>query len=64
MPIQNLTIVFSCLTKPAYHIMESKEYMKDIEIKKNVYKTICLAVKHHGHGFGECGKPCCTMTLT
>lgn len=26
--------------------------MKQNEIKLGVYKVICLAVKHHGHGFG------------
>ena len=42
----------SCLTRPAYHISESEIYMKDQGIKLGVYKVICLAVKHHGHGFG------------
>lgn len=26
--------------------------MKSNDIKLSVYKVICLAVKHHGHGFG------------
>ncbi|KAL5499094.1 CND1 [Sanghuangporus vaninii] len=42
----------NCLTRPAYHISESETYMKSNEIKLGVYKVICLAVKHHGHGFG------------
>ncbi|KAI5117543.1 hypothetical protein M0805_004372 [Coniferiporia weirii] len=42
----------NCLTRPAYHISESEVYMKSNEIKLGVYKVICLAVKHHGHGFG------------
>ncbi|KAH8113838.1 non-SMC mitotic condensation complex subunit 1-domain-containing protein [Phellopilus nigrolimitatus] len=42
----------NCLTRPAYHISESEVYMKSNDIKLGVYKVICLAVKHHGHGFG------------
>ncbi|KAJ6465485.1 non-SMC mitotic condensation complex subunit 1-domain-containing protein [Mycena vulgaris] len=41
----------SCLTRPAYHVTESEVYMKSQDIKLSVYKVICLAVKHHGHGF-------------
>ena len=26
--------------------------MKSNDIRLGVYKVICLAVKHHGHGFG------------
>ncbi|TFK48960.1 hypothetical protein OE88DRAFT_1727293 [Heliocybe sulcata] len=40
----------SCVTRPAYHITESEAYMKDQTIRLGVYKIICLAVKHHGHG--------------
>ncbi|KAF8556860.1 hypothetical protein OG21DRAFT_1506074 [Imleria badia] len=39
----------TCITRPAYHIAESEQYMKDHGIKMNVYKVICIAVKHHGH---------------
>ncbi|KAJ7052444.1 non-SMC mitotic condensation complex subunit 1-domain-containing protein [Mycena amicta] len=39
----------SCITRPAYHVMENEQYMKSQEIKYSVYKVICLAVKHHGH---------------
>ncbi|KAF8493475.1 non-SMC mitotic condensation complex subunit 1-domain-containing protein [Russula emetica] len=39
-----------CLTAPAYHITENEQYMKSQPIKLRVYKVICLAVKHHGHG--------------
>lgn len=37
------------MTRPAYHITESEQYMKSNPIKLGVYKCICLAVKHHGH---------------
>ncbi|KAH9074289.1 non-SMC mitotic condensation complex subunit 1-domain-containing protein [Lactarius deliciosus] len=39
-----------CLTAPAYHITENEQYMKSQPIKLGIYKVICLAVKHHGHG--------------
>ncbi|KIJ36936.1 hypothetical protein M422DRAFT_178703 [Sphaerobolus stellatus SS14] len=42
----------NCMTRPAYYITESEAYMKREEIRLGVYKVICLAVKHHGHGFG------------
>lgn len=42
---------FSCVTRPAYNITESETYMKSNDIRLGVYKVICLAVKHHGHGF-------------
>ncbi|TFK38244.1 non-SMC mitotic condensation complex subunit 1-domain-containing protein [Crucibulum laeve] len=38
----------NCLTRPAYQILESEQYMKSQEIKLSVYKVICYAVKHHG----------------
>ncbi|KAG2363022.1 non-SMC mitotic condensation complex subunit 1-domain-containing protein [Suillus spraguei] len=39
----------TCLTRPAYHVAESEQYMKIQNIRMHVYKVICLAVKHHGH---------------
>ncbi|KAF5379043.1 hypothetical protein D9615_006036 [Tricholomella constricta] len=39
----------TCMTRPAYHVAESEQYMKSNNIKLGVYKIICLAVKHHGH---------------
>ena len=38
----------SCITRPAYHVTESEQYMKVEEVRMAVYKVICLAVKHHG----------------
>ncbi|KAF8761119.1 Condensin complex subunit [Rhizoctonia solani] len=37
------------LTRPAYTITESETLMKDEVIRVNVYKVICMAVKHHDH---------------
>ncbi|KAG8711565.1 Condensin complex subunit [Ceratobasidium sp. 423] len=37
------------LTRPAYTITESENLMKDEKVRMNVYKVICIAVKHHDH---------------
>ncbi|KAH9478251.1 Condensin complex subunit 1 [Psilocybe cubensis] len=37
----------NCITRPAYHVMESEAYMKNQDIKMSVFKVICLSVKHH-----------------
>ncbi|KAL4072147.1 non-SMC mitotic condensation complex subunit 1-domain-containing protein [Scleroderma yunnanense] len=39
----------TCLTRPAYYIAENEQYMKVHNIKMNVFKVICTAVKNHGH---------------
>jgi len=44
-----MTSLRRCITRPAYHISESEQYMKVQNIRLGVYKVICLAVKHHGH---------------
>ena len=33
-----------------YHILENEQYMKSPTIRQGVYKAICYAVKHQGHG--------------
>lgn len=33
--------------------MENETLMKTESIRGEAYKVICLAVKHHGHAFGE-----------
>ncbi|KAF9479751.1 hypothetical protein BDN70DRAFT_833871 [Pholiota conissans] len=38
----------SCITRPAYHVTESEQFMKVHDIKMASFKVICLAVKHHG----------------
>lgn len=39
------------VTRPAYQIAESEALLKQEKIRMGVYKVICYAVKHHGHGF-------------
>ncbi|KDR79872.1 hypothetical protein GALMADRAFT_222814 [Galerina marginata CBS 339.88] len=37
----------NCITRPAYHVTESEQYMKVQEIKMSAFRVICYAVKHH-----------------
>ncbi|KAH9887887.1 non-SMC mitotic condensation complex subunit 1-domain-containing protein [Cubamyces lactineus] len=39
----------NCVVRPVYHITENEQYMKSADIRRGVYKAICLAVKHQGH---------------
>lgn len=41
-----------CFVKPCYQLCEVESHLKNTEIKLGVFKTICLSVKFHGHGFG------------
>ncbi|KAI0628114.1 non-SMC mitotic condensation complex subunit 1-domain-containing protein [Trametes polyzona] len=39
----------NCVVRPVYHVTENEQYMKSADIRRGVYKAICLAVKHQGH---------------
>ena len=39
-------------TRPIYLIMESESRMKITSVRMFCFKVLCIAVKHHGHGFG------------
>ncbi|KAF8476965.1 condensin complex subunit 1 [Kalaharituber pfeilii] len=39
-------------TRPSYVVMESEQRVKSSPIRMHVWKVLCMAVKHHGHGFG------------
>lgn len=41
------------LTRPVYMILESEQRAKNTSIRMHGFKVLCLAVKHHGHGYGE-----------
>lgn len=41
------------LTRPAYLILESEQRVKSTTIRMHVFKVLCIAVKHHGHGYGR-----------
>ncbi|RDA89324.1 hypothetical protein CP532_6244 [Ophiocordyceps camponoti-leonardi (nom. inval.)] len=39
------------LTRPVYMVLESEQRVKAISIRMHCYKVLCVAVKHHGHGY-------------
>lgn len=41
------------LTRPVYLILESEQRAKATPIRMHCFKVLCIAVKHHGHGYGE-----------
>lgn len=41
------------LTRPVYLILESEQRAKTISIRMHCFKVLCIAVKHHGHGYGK-----------
>lgn len=40
------------LTRPVYMILESEQRAKNTPIRMHCFKVLCIAVKHHGHGYG------------
>ena len=47
----------SLLTRPVYLILESEQRVKNTPIRMHAFKVLCIAVKHHGHGYGMLGAP-------
>lgn len=41
------------LTRPVYLILESEQRVKSTTIRMHAFKVLCIAVKHHGHGYGR-----------
>ncbi|KAL9100937.1 MAG: hypothetical protein Q9163_003752 [Psora crenata] len=39
-------------TRPVYLILESEQRIKSTALRMHAFKVLCIAVKHHGHGFG------------
>lgn len=42
----------SLFTRPVYLILENESRVKSTAIRMHAFKVLCIAVKHHGHGFG------------
>ncbi|KAH8592354.1 armadillo-type protein [Bisporella sp. PMI_857] len=38
-------------TRPVYMILESEQRVKTTAIRMHAFKVLCIAVKHHGHGY-------------
>ncbi|KAK9448004.1 armadillo-type protein [Limtongia smithiae] len=45
-------LFISLFTRPAYLILEDETNIKNATLKMHVFKSICLAIKYHGHAFG------------
>jgi condensin complex subunit 1 len=41
------------LTRPVYMILENEQRVKETSIRMYAFKMLCIAVKHHGHGYGR-----------
>ncbi|KAI0999946.1 Condensin complex subunit 1 [Podosphaera aphanis] len=39
------------LTRPVYMVLESEQRVKSTAIRMHAFKVLCIAVKHHGHGY-------------
>ncbi|KAK5659131.1 hypothetical protein OQA88_1221 [Cercophora sp. LCS_1] len=39
------------LTRPVYMILESEQRVKNTSIRMHIFKVLCIAIKHHGHGY-------------
>lgn len=39
------------LTRPVYMVLESEQRVKATAIRMHCFKVLCMAVKHHGHGY-------------
>ncbi|KAM0497926.1 hypothetical protein ACHAPW_006958 [Verticillium nonalfalfae] len=39
------------LTRPVYLVLESEQRVKSTSIRMHAFKVLCMAVKHHGHGY-------------
>ncbi|KAF4592329.1 Condensin complex subunit 1 [Ophiocordyceps camponoti-floridani] len=39
------------LTRPVYMVLESEQRVKAVSIRMHCFKVLCVAVKHHGHGY-------------
>ncbi|KAL6233498.1 hypothetical protein BDW75DRAFT_187117 [Aspergillus navahoensis] len=39
-------------TRSSYLILESEQRVKSMAMRMHAFKVLCIAVKHHGHGFG------------
>ena len=40
-------------TRPVYLILESEQRIKSTSLRMYAFKVLCIAIKHHGHAFGN-----------
>jgi condensin complex subunit 1 len=51
----------SLFTRPVYLILESEVRVKNTTLRMHAFKVLCIAIKHHGHAFGESGQSQCLL---
>ena len=44
--------LINLFTRPIYLMLENEARIKSTAIRMHAFKVLCIAVKHHGHGFG------------
>lgn len=49
------TFIQQLITRPVYLILESEQRVKEMPIRMHAFKVLCIAIKHHGHGYGKEG---------
>jgi condensin complex subunit 1 len=47
----------SLFTRPVYLILESEARVKVTAIRMHAFRVLCIAVKHHGHAYGNIPSP-------
>ncbi|CAI4211686.1 unnamed protein product [Parascedosporium putredinis] len=45
------TFIQQLITRPVYLILESEQRVKEMPIRMHAFKVLCIAIKHHGHGY-------------
>ncbi|KAK9370834.1 armadillo-type protein [Lipomyces kononenkoae] len=45
-------VFISLYTRSAYLVLENEQNVKNVTLKMHVFKVLCIAIKHNGHGFG------------
>lgn len=53
----------SLFTRPVYLLMESEQRVKNTAIRMHIFKVLCMAVKHHGHAFGNSYHRSCLVDI-
>lgn len=43
----------SMFTRSVYLVLENEQHSKDNALRMHAFKVLCVAIKHHGHAFGN-----------
>lgn len=45
--------VIGMFTRAVYLVQESETRMKNVALRMHTFKVLCIAIKHHGHAYGQ-----------